>query len=443
VVGTRMEELLPSHGASVCTGNARVAREWLGFRFESCDRDCVGAAVTDAMLAAHAGWSAWRLLQRLLRERERQAQRAAIVAASRTGPTGCAYADACQPVAKGVAALSDRRWRFGTLAVMLMATNSLWSVVGASYWLQPGGSRWPSADSFEVLWRINSQCQAMLIYVAYLVALTLIRVGEVWPTVSRHETTLTRLALAHAMVFGLVCLWPGVCEQPDYVLWGGVNIMPPLLTQWAAIVTLVFRHGLATRTLPSRRVGVSHPDSTVIFGIALPCHALFGAAVSGVWFWLGNSAIIVGRDEGLALWIRRLASAALRLDPEGRDPQGGVPPTFFEEMAVFHIFGIVGNELLFRSYEWVALSEVGLTHSRPSSPTATPPHGTRRSRRPSGEEVSACPSTVDVLTTDCSSGSLGTAGRTSPPVMAMDDTWLATLLGEVGDCSGQKVAKVK
>jgi hypothetical protein len=275
----------------VCAVNTWLATWLFDLGFESCNRDCLGSAVTDGMLAAHALWSAWRLRSWLARTRQQQVQREAITRAATqshsTGPTGCSYAT--QP-SMLLLTREDSRWSFGTLAVTLMATNGVWASVGASYWLQPGGQRWPTPEIFEVLWRINSLCQALLIYVAYLVALTIIRIGGVWPAVARHEPLLLRLALVHAAIFGLVCLWPGLCAQRDYVLWGGVNIMPPLLTQWGAIVTLVLRHRLH-RSLES--LAVPRRDGTVAFGLWLPRHALFGAAASGIWFWLGNSAIFL------------------------------------------------------------------------------------------------------------------------------------------------------
>ena len=463
----------------VCAVNTWLATWLFDLGFESCNRDCLGSAVTDGMLAAHALWSAWRLRSWLARTRQQQVQREAITRAATqshsTGPTGCSYAT--QP-SMLLLTREDSSWSFGTLAVTLMATNGVWASVGASYWLQPGGQRWPTPEIFEVLWRINSLCQALLIYVAYLVALTIIRIGGVWPAVARHEPLLLRLAFVHAAIFGLVCLWPGLCAQRDYVLWGGVNIMPPLLTQWGAIVTLVLRHRLH-RSLES--LAVPRRDGTVAFGLWLPRHALFGAAASGIWFWLGNSAIFLGRHQGLALWMRQAASLLLRLDPEGRDPEcvprpgsktphptrprpfvlaprsltraracfvlrsGGVPPTAFEEMAVFHIFGIVGNELLFRAYGWIAMLEANLplspTPSRTPSPISTPPLSSRRSTSPhaqhNAEEVDACPTTAEAVGTSWRSQSV--TGRRSPPVVVIDESWLGTMLA--GSSSTPKKAK--
>lgn len=91
------------------------------------------------------------------------------------------------------------------------------------------------------------------------------------------------------------------------------------------------RHGLHRRS--GRRVG---------------WHPLYRAALSGVWFWLGNSGIILGNEVGLPVWSRAALSWVL-----GRP----VPPSAWEEMAVFHVFGMLGNHWIFAAYEWVALAE--------------------------------------------------------------------------------------
>ena len=193
---------------SVCAANTWVATEILGIGFVSCDRDCVGAAVTDLMLALHALASAVRLRRRL-RERRRWLR----VSGSAVSP-GATHSS------------------FATVASGLMLSNGIWSSLGALYWLQPGGRK---IVGFELLWRLNAQCQASLLYFAYRVALTLVRISALCPAITRHERTLERVARVHAICFGAVCLIPSACAQPDYVLWGGLNIMPPLVR--AALTT--------------------------------------------------------------------------------------------------------------------------------------------------------------------------------------------------------------
>lgn len=105
----------------------------------------------------------------------------------------------------------------------------------------------------------------------------------------------------------------------------------------------------------------------------------------------------------------------------------------FEEMAVFHIFGIVGNELLFRAYEWIALHELASAQSPPPSPAPTPPPSLPRSPRPSDEDIDACPTTAEALRAQATRATalLTSGGRRSPSTDTAglaDDAWLATLL---------------
>ena len=101
----------------------------LGLGFVSCERDCVGAAVTDGLLAAHAAYTACRILWRTRKARQLY-----------------------QPAAKS-------SMSFATLAVMAILSNCGWSVLGTYYWPQPGGE---PAAGFEVVWRLSALCQASL-----------------------------------------------------------------------------------------------------------------------------------------------------------------------------------------------------------------------------------------------------------------------------------------
>ena len=285
----------PSHVGGVF---ASFATETVGLGFESCDKDCIGASVTDLVLCVHALWTACRVWRRVAAQREQLG-------------------------------VPSRPWSFASLATGAILSNAGWSLLGACYWLQPGGRRFLG---FEACWRLSAQCQVVLFYFAYCLGLAFSRIGGINQSAVRHETLLSRCGLAHALAFGLLCLSPHTCLQDEYVLWGGVNIMPPLLSQWAVVVRLVVRHGL-------------HRSGWRVPGRRLP-HPLLLAALSGGFYWLGNSAILFGRRVGLPLWLRRAA---------------GLPATAenaFEEMATFHLFGLMGNELLWRGYEWVAVQEV-------------------------------------------------------------------------------------
>lgn len=215
---------------------------YVGLGFKSCSHDCVGAAVTDLLLAVHAGYTACRLLCRA-----RRAQRAAPVKAS-------------------------TELSFASIAVGQILSNCGWSTLGAVYWLQPGGRRfW----GFETAWRLSAQFQVTLFIFAYALGQRFNRMGAVSPFVSRHETLLSSLGVAHAVLFGLVCLSPTTCHQHEYVLWGGANIMLPLLSQWYAASCVAFGRGL-------------HRNGWRVPGRYMP-HPLLLAVISGGFFWLGNT----------------------------------------------------------------------------------------------------------------------------------------------------------
>jgi hypothetical protein len=169
--------------------------------FQSCERDCVGAAATDAVIALHCGYTALRLVRRLRAARAMHPPQ----------PSRSSY---------------HQPWTFGTVALGAILSNGLWSCLGAFYWLQPGGNHGPL---FQFLWRASAQCQVSLFYFAYLAGLAFVRVAGLSPFVTRHELLLSRLGLFHSIAFGLVTLSPTACKQHEYVLWGGVNIMLPLV----------------------------------------------------------------------------------------------------------------------------------------------------------------------------------------------------------------------
>ena len=370
----------------VCSRFTYIARDIVGLGFESCSSDCFGAFSTDCLLAVHAAYAAWRLVRRLRQQTRCTEAIAASALEPLTGPTGHGATE------------SSRPWRFRDIALSLIISNSVWSFLGASYWLQPNAVRARLGVGFELLWRTHAQCQVALIYFAYLTMFTLVRIGNLSPLVTRHERLLSRLAAVHVIAFGLVCAHPSACDQKEYVLWGGINIMPPLLSQWLAFASLVRRHRL-------HKAGPS-------------LHPLYGAVLSGIWFWIGNSQIFVGRECGLALWMRSLAGhLAGRASP--------FPSEYWEEMAIFHLFGLVGNDLLFRAYEWIALQEAAVdcqassTSPRPSPSTSPPISPTCSPSAPASdagsEDVGACPSTSDLLlaTSVCGAGQGSTAAGSS------------------------------
>ena len=70
-------------------------------------------------------------------------------------------------------------------------------------------------------------------------------------------------------------------------------------------------------------------------------HPLRLAVLASVPFWVGNVGILCGKRAGPAAWGASATPDWLH----------------WEEMATFHICGLLGNECLFRSYRWLAMEE--------------------------------------------------------------------------------------
>ena len=200
----------------------------------------------------------------------------------------------------------------GAVALAWPAVNVVWSGSGVLMWLQPGGAR-PSG--FESVWRSNAQLQAALVAVIWL---TVRALHEASGRLSaRGLRALVVIAILHSLAFSLITLLPHLCSFDDYVLFGGANLSPPLLALFVTLVTLVRRHALPW----------SHPLSL--------------AVASAVPFWVGNAAIICGVGAGPAAWLRAVVPAAWG----------------WEEMATFHTCGLVGNEMLWAAWRWLAEAE--------------------------------------------------------------------------------------
>ena len=262
--------------------------QWLGVDvwgvgFVACDRDCTGAAITDAFIAIHALLFALRVLR------------------------------------LGGAAGPLRR-----AAARCLLTNFLWSATGAPVWWQPGATRpaW-----FETGWRANAMIQCALVHAWYSLAFAMLDGARASPSGVRVGRA---VALAQATV-GAASVWLPSCRFEHYVLFGGANVTPPLMTLWCTITWLSARHGLL-------RAWARAP---------LQPHPLVCGFICGFVMWAGNSAILVGRSGGLVYWAHSLFRRA------GLD----VAENTVEEMAIFHVFGLAGNECLFRAFLWMAEHE--------------------------------------------------------------------------------------
>lgn len=329
------------HGSGVCAVNAWVTKDLLGLAFQPCDGDCSGAAITDAMLAVHGLLTTWRLFRR-------HASR------NRAGESSSAH----HP---------DFLW----LAACHSLCNASWSLVGWSYWWQPGGER---SAWFDSLWRLNAYVQAALFFFAWRLLLEVLRLAHLGGPRLRGGGLLRFVSVAHPLCFALLTsrLLPeryfgAHCTIDHYVLWGASNITPPLGLMWAVLTATACRYGLWRQPFaPADTERVGSPTSVIRgraartgrggrggewrYGEFSWCglHPVLLGALSGIPIWAGNSAVVFGRHTGFALWSRTLVSYASQLTGGG-----ALAPEAFDEMATFHFFGMLGFELLFRCYDWI------------------------------------------------------------------------------------------
>jgi len=276
-----------------CASTHSLGVDDFGLGFVACASDCYAASITDALLALHCAFWARRVWR----------------------------------TSSGSGAM-----RIAVLGTLI--SNSAWSAFGALVWLQPGGNR---DAPFDTLFRLNGLSQACLVFSWWCVISEALRgMATVPPIVPR---LIKPLAAAHACCFALRNL---ECQIEDYVLCGGAHVTPPLGSLWLLFVLLCRRHSLLSAWLASPARSSPHP--------------LLMGALCGFIFWFGNSAILFGAKTGLTYWSHYSVQALCRLT--GILPAGGLlHQGAFEEMACFHFYGMLGNDMLFRAYTWLAQTE--------------------------------------------------------------------------------------
>ena len=141
---------------ATCEAAAYVSRDVLDFGFQTCTHDCVGASLTDALLAMHALFTALRIYR-----------------------------------AHGL------RGNMGTCVIRCLLVNAAWSITGVYVWLQPGGER---PARFDALYRLNGQCQAMLLF-SWWSVFSLMLNGTTARLGARGRTLLKSFSTLHALVF--------------------------------------------------------------------------------------------------------------------------------------------------------------------------------------------------------------------------------------------------
>ena len=285
--------------------------------FVACSSDCYGASLTDLLLALHC--LRWTISTLSL---------SAPLSFPPSLPRQALWQDDPEPQARAVSSM-----RLAVLATL--TCNSLWSIFGALIWLQPAGDRTPP---FDMIFRLNGLTQACLIASWWCVLSEILRGLASVPNIV--SDLIKCFAVVHASCFALRNL---ECAIEDYVLCGGANVTPPLGALWLIFVLLCRRHSLLSRWLAD--LSPSNPPHPLLIGM-----------LCGFVYWIGNSAILIGTEAGLALWSHTILQAVCRLvgliPPDGMLHRGA-----FEEMACFHLFGMLGNEMLFRAFWWLAKAE--------------------------------------------------------------------------------------
>lgn len=355
-----------------CAATHALGIDGMGLGFVACSSDCYAASITDAALALHCAVWALRVWRM-------------------TGPSGA--------------------MRLAVLSTLIC--NSFWSVFGTLVWLQPGGSR---APPFDLLFRLNGVAQSCLVFSWWCVLSESLRGLASVPV--GVPGLIKLLAAVHA---GFFCLRNLETEIEAYVLCGGAHVTPPLGSLWLLFVLLCRRHGLLSRWLAD--ISPSNPPHPILVG-----------ALCGLVFWVGNSAILVGANSGLTYWSHYFVQALWRrvglLSPGAELHQGA-----FEEMACFHFYGMLGNEMLFRAFTWLVTTEARAVarspHQARSRYTGEVVEASRADRPPTAKRMgaTAAPSGAPASILGVSKGSARCNGGSR---VACDTSTVAPLISPVG-----------
>jgi hypothetical protein len=184
------------------------------------------------------------------------------------------------------------------------------------------------------------------VFLLWKLILELLQAAGLCPGIVKRRKLLLSLAFLHALFFSLTTAGVlGSCEFPHYVMWGASNITPPLTCVWICIIAISYTYYEHLTVAAGQKVKAYEPRGSARL---FPVHPLLLGVLSGSGYWIGNTGILLGRDVYLTLWTRQLLSFLLRTP---------LSPNAWEEMALFHLGTLVGNEMLFRCWEWVVCAE--------------------------------------------------------------------------------------
>lgn len=225
--------------------------------------------------------------------------------------------------------------------------NSIWSLEGSLFWLQPGGRRLPepfNVDYFDVIWKSNGGFEAILLVLFWNLAFRLLEVSRCLPSVlSKYKKAFRMFTFLHGISFSLLCIYD--CNFNNFVLFGASNIVLPLTSCWVSLIVVTCTYWPhLTRDAGERIKKYRATGSARLIRV----HPIVLGVISGSAYWVGNTGIYFGKDVLLTLWTRNVLSFLI-----GRN----VSSNEWEEMALFHMGTLIGNEMLFRCWIWVAAAE--------------------------------------------------------------------------------------
>ncbi|GMH70213.1 hypothetical protein TL16_g05352 [Triparma laevis f. inornata] len=298
---------------SACALNHYIVTEVFNVPYDSCTSDCVGSTVTDVLIALHACYMSVKIFK--------------------------------------------SRPKFNGLSFIISSyvlINSIWSLEGSLFWLQPGGRRLPepfNVDYFDVMWKLNGGFEAILLVLFWNLAFRLLEVSRCLPSVlSKYKKAFRMFTFLHGISFSLLCIYD--CNFNNFVLFGASNIVLPLTSCWISLIVVMCTYWPhLTRDAGERIKKYRATGSARLIRV----HPIVLGVISGSAYWVGNTGIYFGKDVLLTLWTRNVLSFLI-----GRN----VSSNEWEEMALFHMGTLIGNEMLFRCWIWVAAAEAEVKDER-------------------------------------------------------------------------------
>jgi len=190
-----------------CLATRFIFRDLIGVGFVAGPTPCVGAAVTDGLLALHS-----------------------ISGAVRIGISG--------------------HHALSRTATLWTFCNTAWCASGALMWLVPSQSVW-----FESAWRLNAVTMAVFVFSSWL--LVRASMGAIGSS-DRTFKLLLGVGLIHGAGVCVSSLLPSSCPEFDsFIMYSGVSVSLPVQALIMLYGWLSYSHSLLTRPLSPHPLGLT------------------------------------------------------------------------------------------------------------------------------------------------------------------------------------------